>query len=281
MTTDAPSRPCRRCNLPTGRPTSAAYCDRCRPIAKAKQTDWPHTPETDEIIRAAWAGDKYRCGAWREVRRRGVLFPKGVICRRAQVIGASRERVKTFRQWTPAEDAIVIENARLRPHSILQLLKAAGFDNRTASAVFNRRKALGGMAALRGALYSTIDTGAVLGCDARTVLRWIDMGLIEAIRERNTSREGAQAAPVVRARWILTRRALRRFIFDHPELVDLGRADKLSFLHVLADGQPIGQPAPDPVWRQPASPQHPEGDARRGRETEGLAPRLRPPTTKE
>lgn len=89
------------------------------------------------------------------------------------------------------------------------------------------------------ATFSAAQVGKILGVDSKTVTREILQGDLAAVK-RPTRRLPQQGGDP----WSIERSALKRYIVDHLDRVDLRKVDKFAFVDVLVnDGSESKQPA--------------------------------------
>lgn len=147
------------------------------------------------------------------------------IKRRAVRLGAATTR-RRDPPWSEAEMEVLRDCAWMVPERIRLKLRAAGF-SRTLTAVAVQRKKYRAMDSVDGT--NARGLAELLGCDAKTVLRWIQRGYLRA---RHT---GSDRYP-----HFIPTDAVRDFLLAHPEQVDLGKAEragsKLWIVDLLSGG---------------------------------------------
>jgi hypothetical protein len=86
---------------------------------------------------------------------------------------------------------------------------------------------------------SAHQTAECFGVDAKTVTRWISLGLLRADR-RGTERVAEQGGDM----WFIREKYLRRFVLENLNQVDLRKVDKYWFVDLITGGD-SGQTAAD------------------------------------
>jgi hypothetical protein len=144
---------------------------------------------------------------------------------RAQAIRLGAIRHVRGRNWTPAEDAILEAKEGYGPRSMQKALIAAGFSDRSESAIAERCRRLGYDAlAERG--YTAHEIAGLLGEDSKLVARWITQGKLAAKAEND-------ANGVISA-WRVQHKALRDFLIENPSQWQPARVDRFWLIDTLA-----------------------------------------------
>jgi hypothetical protein len=195
------------------------------PITPAeKPKRYVSTAAIDEDIRRVYAA-----GATREALRRLSFLhsrPRRWITNRALSLGLSTPRFKEPR-WSPAEDAILADNAHKHPKNLAKMMVKQGF-HRTPCAIKVRIKRLG-FCTEDPNHYTATGLGGLMGVDIKSVTAWIAKGWLKAKR-RGTERVEAQGGD----QWWISRQSVRAFIVDNTAAVNVGRCDKFWLVDLLA-----------------------------------------------
>lgn len=176
------------------------------------------TRRTDAIIKSAYLEFRRR-GDHSTLRRAAssLNWPRYAVSRRATELGVS-VRIHD-RPWSKTELVVLQQAVQLGAESIRRRLNARGF-----------KRSLGSILAKRKSIQSETNRGQCsarqaalgLGIDPHKVSQWIRRGLLVAKR-----------AGYKGSRWSISLTALRDFVFEHPEHIDLAQADKTWLLGVL------------------------------------------------
>jgi hypothetical protein len=194
----------------------------------------PVTPEMDAVIRRVYRTEGTGSGEVRELARR-LGLPRWKVSRRALELGVRESKIKES-PWSETELRILERNAHLSPQRISIRLARVGY-RRTATAVTLKLKRLRLRSNLNG--MSARQTAECFGVDAKTVTRWISLGLLRADR-RGTERVAEQGGDM----WFIREKYLRRFVLENLNQVDLRKVDKYWFVDLITGGD-SGQTAAD------------------------------------
>ncbi len=216
-------------------PTSVKACVNCTSLKRLgalnkKKRKYQFTTEIDEQIKALYAKRRNTTSdrmPEMENLAQEAGFPKWALRKRAQELGLTRVKEDA---WTPAENAIIQQWAHLVPDRINVKLREAGF-KRTDTAVRLQRKRLKFNLHNQGQ-YSASAVAYGFGIDQHAVVKWINDGKLVAERagtKRKTDKQGGD-------HFLISREAVREFIFLNPMAFDLGKVDQLWFMHVVSDG---------------------------------------------
>lgn len=146
--------------------------------------------------------------------------PRSTIRSWASRLGLQRTRDD---YWTEAD--IEYLQAHIEKSSIASIAKHLG---RTQTAIRVKAKRLK-FHRVPSDNYSARGLADALGCDRRTVGRWIERGLLHARWDHE------------RDQWSITPQAVRTFIIAYPREVDHRRADWLFLLDILVGSDEIGK----------------------------------------
>ena len=129
--------------------------------------------------------------------------------------------------WSQEEIDILDRYAYLSPPRIQVRLRQAGF-RRSETSIVIKRKRMNLMANLDGQTCSSLSK--CFGVNQKTVAYWIGKGWLKA-RRRGSARTPEQGGDI----YYIVDRAVRKFVKDHPHLVDLRKVDKEWFIDLLTN----------------------------------------------
>jgi hypothetical protein len=232
---------CKTCDQPHRGRRTTKYCPPCRAKRRVKKGKFPkYTSAEDQRIREVYGGPAYRgkrdAGGTGAVDRlvQELKRPRWSIKRRALALGVATTRTKEP-VWSEAETALLKEFAWMVPEGIFRKFQAAGF-HRTATSIAVMRKRLRAREHIDG--MSAQGLAGLLGVDGHTALRWIAQGLLAATRSGGKG-DNHDA-------WYVPNESVRRFLREHPEEIDFGKAEragsKLWLLEMLT-GAAVAAPA--------------------------------------
>jgi hypothetical protein len=141
--------------------------------------------------------------------------PRWAIKKRAQILGLARTKEKP---WSEKEVSYLEMN--LHRLSLAVLARRLG---RSITAVALKAKRLGIKKSDEG--YTARSLAQALGVDDHKVVHWIRLGLLRASR-RNSGRP--------RDLYLITDRAVKRFVCTYPTEFDLRRVEQVWFIDLLA-----------------------------------------------
>ncbi|MBV8896603.1 MAG: hypothetical protein JO051_08835 [Acidobacteriaceae bacterium] len=204
---------------------STRKCASDDPSIRYKRTYVP-TPAIDAAVREAYRKQRQGDRAALSLLSRQLGWTRSAICKRGAELGVSRSKEHP---WTLLEEDVLERFGYLAPSGIQRKLAEAGFQRSIAAIQVkltrNRIKRN-----LNG--YSANSLAGALGVDVHKILLWIRRGLLKAER-RGTSRTESQGGDT----WWISDRAVRRFILQAPEEIDLARVEKIWFLDLLTGGK--------------------------------------------
>jgi len=182
--------------------------------------------DIDERIRHEWAllDGKKRGEVGALAERLGV--PRWWLSTRAKRLRLTVPHRKEP-DWTAAEIALMSKVPLHDLRRCAEIFRQHGYA-RTATAIAVKATRLALSRAFRDAL-SACAAAKVLGVDTKTVIREILMGDLAA-EKRPTARLPQQGGDP----WAITPAALRRYILDHADRVDLRKVEKFAFLQIVA-----------------------------------------------
>ncbi len=197
-------------------------------VAAELTKKWKYVPdpETDSSIRAAYS--EQRCGDRTALKRvaQKLGWPAYAVARRGAELGLSRTKEK---QWSPGEEAVLVEWGHLTRSGVQRRLRQAGFQ-RSCAAIALKMTRMRVKSNLDG--YSAHSLATAMGVDVHKVLSWISRGLLQAER-RGTDRTPSQGGDS----WWITHKAVRQFVLRAPDEIDLWRVEKFWFLDLITDGK--------------------------------------------
>lgn len=161
--------------------------------------------------------------------------PRDWLTRRMTVLGLTLSRRKEP-DWTPAEDALFETLPLHNPKRAAQILREHGFSRTPTAIVMHARKLK--IARHRGA-YSAHQVAEILGLDSKTVSQMLEKGDLAGQKadDARTIQQGG-------SRWEVTPEALRTFVRENIERLDLRKVDKLAFFHLI-DRAPAAAAQPE------------------------------------
>jgi hypothetical protein len=162
------------------------------------------------------------------IKRTGRLlgWPRAAVIKRAAELGLARVKEP---DWSLAEIAILREYARYGAQAIREHLKRAGF-RRTKTGIELKRKRLDLVRDPGG--YSAYSLSKLCGIDQHGVMRWIALGWLAA-EKRGTNRTEQQGGDS----HFIRIEDVQRFIWEHPDEMDLRRVEPRWFLNLVSDGK--------------------------------------------
>lgn len=183
-------------------------------------------PEIDAALMEAWPNLSKGRGALKALATK-LQVPRDLLSRRLRFLGLTMPRIKEL-PWAPAEDELLKRVPRHSPDKAAEIFAAHGF-KRTGTAIMVRCKRVG----LSRRYSETLSANAaskILGVDGKTFTLWIGKGWIKAGRRgtRRVSQQGGDSHTIERS-------ALRQFILDNLERIDIRKVDKFSFVELLVD----------------------------------------------
>ena len=183
-------------------------------------------PTIDAAIRDGYRKQREGSRAALTAVAQQIGWSRSAVCKRGAELGVTRTKE---RPWTVAEQDLLEQFGHLAPRGIQRKWAAEGFQRSIAAIQIklNRNRIKQN---LNG--YSANSLAGALGVDVHKVLLWIRRGLLKAER-RGTERQDCQGGDT----WWITDRAVRRFVFQVPEEIDLARVEKIWFLDVITGGK--------------------------------------------
>ena len=197
----------------------------------SKKRLYHFTPEIDDKLRAIYAQRRSRSSDDLQGLPDLIAetqFPDWALKKRAQELGLTRIKESA---WSEQENAIVRKWAHLVPDRIALKLKEAGFTRTPTACNIHRKRLVLNM--FNHGHYSANAIAHGFGIDQHAVVMWIREGKLQAERKgtkRITNKQGGDA-------YLVSRAAVRAFVFANPMSFDLGKVDQLWFMHVVSDGQ--------------------------------------------
>jgi len=192
----------------------------------AERRRWVPTIAIDRAICGAYdealGGDRQaikRCAA-------SLGWPRQAVIKRAAELGLARVKES---DWDLAEIALLKEWRHVGALAMQVKLRAEGY-HRTKTAIVIKRRRMGLVGIGDG--YSATSLSKLLGIDAHAVQRWIDGGLLRAVRRETerTKGQGGDSQYIAHADVV-------EFLFAYPEEIDLRKVDKWWFLDLATDGR--------------------------------------------
>lgn len=161
--------------------------------------------------------------------------PRDWLTRRMTVLGLTLSRRKEP-DWTPAEDVLFETLPLHNPKRAAQILREHGFSRTPTAIVMHARKLK--IARHRGA-YSAHQVAEILGLDSKTVCQLLERGDLAGQKadDARTIQQGG-------SRWEVTPEALRTYVRENIERIDLRKVDKLAFFNLI-DRPPAAAAQPE------------------------------------
>jgi hypothetical protein len=188
---------------------------------------WPKDPFIDASIRATYEKVPERQDVVKLAERIG--RPRWWVSKRARELGLVGPRFKES-AWTDDELELLTDNAHMSLPVLARKFRAKGW-NRTETAIKLKLKRLhiSRIESRREAgLYSANQVALFMGVDGKTVTRWINLKMLEALR-RGTDRDERQGGD----EWVVNIADLRRFVVENPQSIDLRKVDKHWFIEEI------------------------------------------------
>lgn len=206
----------------------------------------PFSEADDAKIRAAY-GDHHARAAMDALVKLLPQQPRWAIKRRAILLGAATVRKKEP-PWSAEEDAFLAENGWMLPQRLWKEFRKRGF-KRTLAALVIRKNRKRVRSQIDGMTCQSL--AGMLGVDIKTAMRWIEKGWIKATRAGTTGDN--------HDRWFITTEAVRAFLFEHYEQVELSKLErvgsKMWFLDLVTGGRISEDGAPSaPATVTPIAP---------------------------
>lgn len=203
---------------------AARHAGACRGTGRL----YHHTPETDTLIRDAYA-------KLRNFGNRRALpalcaklgWPKQAINRRGRELGLARIKEKP---WSPEEKQLLEKWAHLSLSRIHLKLRQAGFQRSETGIKLKLRRLL--IAKDMLPYQSATKIAIAMGIDGHKVVSWIHRGWLRSER-KGTARTERQGGDV----HLVHTNDLRRFLLHHPEEYELAPVEKFWLLDVVSGGR--------------------------------------------
>lgn len=176
------------------------------------------TPHFDDAVRRAYAKPP-RTGAVLALART-LALPYSTLRRRAMQLDCLPNRQK---RWTPEEIELLRENEGKHPETLRRTLRRAGHVRSERSVNYMLRRL--GLCTRNDDQdsYTPPELAHFLGCNERTVRRWIEDGRLEC-----------KSVMVNEcANHHITRKQTRTFLIDYPGLWDVRRVDGLWLVDII------------------------------------------------
>ena len=189
----------------------------------------------DDVIRAGWAELRGRGAVQAFADRLGV--PRPALSQAALRLGLTMPHKKEP-VWSEAELALL---PRAPLHDLKRaaaLFAAHGFTRSPSSIKVKAAR----LKLSRRATRETMSAGAagkLLGVDSKTVTSWILAGDLAADR-----RDDARLPQQGGSAFAITAAALRAFVIEHLERIDIRRVDKFAFVALLTCPSPVAGEGP-------------------------------------
>jgi hypothetical protein len=180
-------------------------------------------PALDAQIREAFPELRGRGAVASLADRLGV--PRWWLSGRLAAMGLAQPHRKEP-PWSEAELALLRRVPLHSPDRCAAIFREHGFARSPTSIVVKSKRE-----GLKRRYRETLSGAAVaeiLGLDNKTITSWCGDGLIEATRRESQRLPQQGGAP-----WSIERAALRRFILDNLERIDIRKVDKFAFVAIL------------------------------------------------
>lgn len=193
----------------------------------------PPSPELDAKIKEAWPTLSGKGAVQRFADSIGV--DRWVVSKRAGALGLSNPHRKEP-PWSAAENALMARVPLHDPHKASRIFREHGFPRSPAAITVHAKRI--GISRRRKDVLSARGASKVLGVDEKWITaRCID-GTLEA-EKRGTARLVQQGGDT----WSIAPSALRRFVIEHLEKIDIRKVEKFGFVELLTDPANASQAA--------------------------------------
>lgn len=178
---------------------------------------------------------------WPELKGRGAVIafaeelgkPRWWVSRRARDLGIATVPHKKEPPWTPAELALLRQVPLHDADRAADIFRANGFRRTPTSIIVKSKRQQ--ISRISQDAMSAHRVAAILGIDDKTAAGYCLDGSLPATR-RGSKRLPQQGGDT----WVVTRSALRQFILDNIERLDIRKVDKFTFVELLANAAPAG-----------------------------------------
>ena len=191
----------------------------------------PCSAELDAKIREAWPTLADKGATQRFADAIGV--ERWIVSRRAAAMGLTKAHRRKEPNWSAAENALMARVPLYDPAKASEIFNEHGF-RRSATAIAVHAKRIG-LSRRRSDVLSATSAATILGVD----IKWITARCINgslAGAKRGTQRLVQQGGDT----WSIAPDALRRFVIDRLEEVDIRKVDKFAFVDLLTRPAPAG-----------------------------------------
>ncbi len=206
--------------------TTLQKCVADIPERKGKRK-YEFTPEMDDLVRTAY--HQFRAYSNRKAITHcahKLEMPRWAVLRRGRDLGLARSKE---RSWSEEEVGLLERWGHLTDAVIQRKLKTSGYP-RSTNGIHLKLKRLRIRQNLDG--YSAYSLAEAFGVDWHKVGSWIRRNMLRATR-RGTDRTEAQGDD---SYWI-THGAVRDFVFQCPDEIDLAKVEKIWFLDLVTGGR--------------------------------------------
>ena len=182
------------------------------------------TPEIDAEIRRVYQSAHHKNQINQLAAR--IRWPRWKVTRRAIQLGLIRQQKKEP-PWSEREIGVLEQWGHLCPEVIRRKLKKAGFP-RTVTGIVLKRKRMNLTAPYSDHGFTATKLAQAFGVDSKVVTGWIEKGWLVAGR-RGSGRTPQQGGDM----WWITRRAVRRFIIESVDVIEIAKVDKWWLVDIL------------------------------------------------
>lgn len=183
------------------------------------------TAEIDDAIRRYYQSPP-RSNGVRDLANR-IGRPRWWVSQRAGRLGVVNPRNTKQPDWTDAEEQLLADNHGKDVYTIRNLFARHGYQ-RSANAIAVKRKRMQ-LSSRPDDVYTANSLARVMGIDCKTVIKWIEQGMLTA-RRQGTQRLAIQGGD----HYAIKERHVRLFVINHPAHVDIRKCDKFWFIDLLA-----------------------------------------------
>ena len=221
---------CEECgvDIPNAGPYTS-YCDPCRTRIRAKGKKYKPTEYIDSMIRKFYSVDRNKQAALPKSFKDFaaiIKWPVHALRLRARQLGVAKTKE---RPWTARELSLLQKYSWMSDVGIQRKFAANGY-TRTAMAIHIKLKRM--RYKQNNDTYTAHGLSVAMGCDAKAVTRWINLGYLKGQR-RGTERTAQQGGDM----YVIFERDVREFLVSYPNLYDLGKVDKFWFLDLITQGK--------------------------------------------
>lgn len=190
------------------------------PPQKKQTAKYFSTPHIDEAIRRYYQNNPKRGGLSKLAHQ--IARPVKWVSVRAAYLAVQAPRFDSVK-WDDREIELLREHAFRVPAAIARILRKNGF-RRSPNAINLKRTRLHCDRSTDD-YYTAIGLAELMGVDKSTITTWVRRGLLKA-QKRGTTHPNDS--------YLIHHNAVRRFVVENANAVDLRRVDKYWFIELMA-----------------------------------------------